>query len=313
MEGAFDMLTRATLGLAALLSFGTAAAQSAQPPQSIAALGRLEPEHGIIRVASPSTPQAAYGAVLAALRVNEGDDVEQGQLLAVSDTAAVMEAIVSEARSEVEMAQREVESARSMANAACTRADVAEREAVRRAQLREQGLAGEEEADRARGEADAQRATCSTAGTTIRLAETRVKVTEAHLARVEAELQRAYIRAPMAGRVLEILVRPGELMGEAGVLELARVDHMHAIAEVYESDIRFVEVGQDATVRSPAFENDITGHVKQIRQKVQKQDEIGTDPAARKDARIVEVVVELDDSRPAAHLTNLQVDVFIQR
>ena len=66
-------------------------------------------------------------------------------------------------------------------------------------------------------------------------------------------------------------------------------------------------------MRSPAFENDITGHVKQIRQKVQKQDEIGTDPAARKDARIVEVVVELDDSRPAAHLTNLQVDVFIQR
>ena len=38
---------------------------------------------------------------------------------------------------------------------------------------------------------------------------------------------------------------------------------------------------------------------------------IGTDPAARKDARIVEVTIALDDSGPAASLTNLQVDVVI--
>jgi HlyD family secretion protein len=86
---------------------------------------------------------------------------------------------------------------------------------------------------------------------------------------------------------------------------------MHAIAEVYESDIRFVRVGQEATVRSPAFEDELVGRVKSIRQKVQKQDEMGTDPAARKDARIVEVVIELDDSAQAARLTNLQVDVLI--
>ena len=65
------------------------------------------------------------------------------------------------------------------------------------------------------------------------------------------------------------------------------------------------------TVSSPAFEKDLPGRVKSIRQKVQKQDEMGTDPAARKDARIVEVVIELEDSRPAASLTNLQVDVLI--
>jgi HlyD family secretion protein len=45
---------------------------------------------------------------------------------------------------------------------------------------------------------------------------------------------------------------------------------------------------------------------------VQKQDEIGTDPAARKDARIIEVTISLDDSTPAAGLTNLQVDVVFQ-
>jgi len=45
---------------------------------------------------------------------------------------------------------------------------------------------------------------------------------------------------------------------------------------------------------------------------VEKQDEIGTDPAARKDARIIEVKILLDDSALAAGLTNLQVDVIIQ-
>lgn len=297
--------------LPALILFSASAFGDDHAPESISALGRIEPEHGIIRVASPSTPQAAYGAVLSALRVAEGDDVEQGQLLAVADTAAVMEAVVNEARMNVELAEREVVSARSMAAATCTRADVSEREAERRASLHEQGLAGEEEADSARGEADAKKASCNTASTAIQLTETRVKVAQSHLARVEAERRRAYIRAPVSGRVLEVLVQPGELMGEAGVLELARVDHMHAIAEVYETDIRFIKMGQKATVRSPAFENDLSGQVKSIRQKVQKQDEIGTDPAARKDARIIEVVIELDDSGPVASLTNLQVDIQI--
>ena len=305
------MFNRISFSMVFALVCPCATALADTSPESISALGRLEPEHGIIRVASPSTPHAAYGAVLAELKVEEGDDVEQGQLLAVADTAAVMQAIVNEARTEVELARREVDSARSMATATCVRAEVAESEAGRREQLHQQGLAGAEVAESSRGEAKARKASCETASTAIQLTETRARVAESHLARVEAELQRAFIRAPVAGRVLEILVRQGELMGETGVLELARIDHMHAIAEVYETDIRFVKTGQKATVRSPAFEQDIPGYVKSIRQKVQKQDEMSTDPAARKDARIVEVIIELDDSKPAANLTNLQVDVLI--
>ena len=45
--------------------------------------------------------------------------------------------------------------------------------------------------------------------------------------------------------------------------------------------------------------------------KVAKQDSLGTDPAARKDARVVEVEIRLDDSQAAAGLTNLQVEVEI--
>ena len=303
------MISRSFIILLALVAGNTALAQ---PGQGVSALGRLEPEHGILTVGASSTPQAILGAILVELRVGEGDDVEAGQLLAVTDTAAVMEAIVAEAEAALTLAEREVDASRSKATEACVRADVASREADRRARLHEQGVAGEEEADSARGEAEARAASCASASTAVSLAETSVEVARAHLDRARIEAQRSYVRAPFAGRVLDVITRPGELIGEHGILELGRVDRMYAIAEVYETDIRRVETGQRATVSSPALAGDLEGTVQAIRQKVEKQDEIGTDPAARKDARIVEVAILLDDSEPAAGLTNLQVDVIIQ-
>ena len=121
------------------------------------------------------------------------------------------------------------------------------------------------------------------------------------------------MRAPFAGRVLDIHARQGELVGAQGVVDLGRVDQMYAIAEVYETDIRNVKVGQRASVKSDALARELTGTVTRIRPKVQKLDEIGTDPAARKDARIIEVEIRLDDSAAAASLSLLQVEIEIGR
>jgi HlyD family secretion protein len=142
--------------------------------------------------------------------------------------------------------------------------------------------------------------------------ETKVAVLRARLARARAELDRARITAPAAGLVLDVHARPGERVGPDGILELARVDRMYVIAEVYETDIGRLRTGQRARVTSLALPAPLTGEVEWIRPKVQKQDEIGTDPAARKDARIVEVKVLLDDSAAAELFTNLQVAVEIE-
>ena len=303
------------LWLVSLAAAPVCAAQESppDPARSVSALGRLEPEHGIVKVSASSMPQATLGGVLAELHVDTGDDVEAGQLLAATDTAAVMEALVSEAEAGLAYARQEVDARRSQATEACVRADVAAREAERRARLLEQGVAGEEEAESARGEAEARKAACASAAAAVALAETGVEVAQARTNRARAEADRSYIRAPFAGRVLDVKARPGEFVGEQGVLELGRVDRMLAIAEVYETDIGLVAVGQRASVSSPALERTLSGTVRAIRPKVAKQDEIGTDPAARKDARIVEVEILLDDPEPAAGLTNLQVDVVIQR
>ena len=238
--------------------------------------------------------------------------MEAGDLLAVTDTAAVVAARLDEARAESELAALEADSARARADEACVRAEVAAREAERRARLHEQGVAGEEEAERARGEAEASAASCTAMTAAVRSAEAVVRVRAAQEVRIQAELERSWVRAPSAGRILQILVYPGEVIREAGVLEMARAGPMYAVAEVYETDIRYVRLGQTARVSSPALPKDITGVVSLIRPKVQKMDELDTDPAARKDARIIEVKVRLEGDSEAERLINLQVDVVIE-
>lgn len=287
-------------------------AYSQSPQNAVSALGRLEPEHGVVQVNSPSMPLAVAGAVLTQLLVEEGDDVQQGQLLAVTDPAGVLEALVHESEVELEFSRQEVESARSRARESCVRAEVGASEAERRARLRDKGLAGEEEAESALGEAEALKASCQSANAAVRSAETAVEVAVAKLARTRAEAERCNVRAPMDGRVLTVLTRPGELIGAEGILELAKVDRMYAIAEVYETDIGRVKTGQRALISSSALPGDLEGKVERIRQKVHKQDQTGTDPTAHKDARIIEVEILLDDPAPAAALTYLQVNVVIQ-
>lgn len=287
-------------------------AGQARRADGVSALGRLEPEHGVIRIGIPSTPEAVSGAKISKLLVEAGDDVTEGQLLAELETAALEQATVEVMEAEVAYAQRQAEVAVGLAQDACSRADVAKNTSTRRAELVRKGLTSKEEADLAAGDAQARSGSCSSAQVATNAAKASVQLAQARLNRARIALERTRVRAPFAGRVLEILKRPGELVMSEGILELGRVDRMYAIAEIYETDVRRVRVGQKATVTSSALPGPISGVVKYVRQKVRKQDATGTDPAASKDARIVEVEVLLDDPKPVAALTYLQVEVVIR-
>ncbi len=139
-----------------------------------------------------------------------------------------------------------------------------------------------------------------------------LRVAEAMLAKARAELDLSVVRAPIPGQVIEIHARRGERVGSDGLCELARTDEMYAVAEVYETDIGRVEVGQRAEIRSPALAEDLHGRVERIGLKVGKLDIVDTDPAAMTAARVVEVDIRLDDGSLAAGLTNLQVEVEIR-
>ena len=141
--------------------------------------------------------------------------------------------------------------------------------------------------------------------------ELAVEVAAAGHQEAEAELRRAHVYSPIDGRVLEVHARAGERVGPDGIVALGRTGEMYAVAEVYESDIGRVKLGQRATIKSPALGEPLNGTVDWIKLQVGKLDTLGTDPAARKDARVVEVEIRLDDSEQAAALTNLQVEIEI--
>ena len=134
----------------------------------------------------------------------------------------------------------------------------------------------------------------------------------ADLAAARASLELSVVRAPLRAQVLEIHAYPGERVGPEGVMELGRTDRMYAVAEVYETDIAQVEVGQVAKIRTNAIDDELLGKVERISLKVGRLDVIGADPIAKTDARVVEVFILLDDSEAVSRYTNMQVKVEIQ-
>ncbi|MDY6782146.1 MAG: HlyD family efflux transporter periplasmic adaptor subunit [Cyanobacteriota bacterium] len=144
-----------------------------------------------------------------------------------------------------------------------------------------------------------------------------VERARAAVVQAQADLAQTYVKAPVSGQIIEINTRPGESVGqEGGIVELGQTDRMVAVAEVYESDIGKVEVGQRAIVKSEngSFADTLTGEVESIGLQIGKRDVLDTDPAADVDVRVVEVKVLLDpeDSDRVAGLTNAKVLVEIQ-
>jgi HlyD family secretion protein len=129
----------------------------------------------------------------------------------------------------------------------------------------------------------------------------------------EARLRRTIIRAPRAGRILRILTYPGEAISD-GILEMGDTRQMYVVAEVYETDVGLVKLGQPATItsRNGAFNTPLNGKVAEIGWQIFKNNVLDDDPAANADARVVEVKISLDDSQRVEAFTNLQVDVKIK-
>jgi len=297
--------------LASIMLFSLPAIAAEAHQGAVSALGRLQPEDGILHIGIPSTPAAVSGSLLSVLYVEEGDDVEAGTLLGVTGSAPVLEARLSQTTAELELARQSAAASQSRAEEACVLADVSAREAQRREQLLAKKLASQEETEAAQGLAEATAASCTAGRAVARVSISEIEVAKARLAVARTQLERTSIKSPFKGRVLKIMAYPGEFVGVEGLLELGRVDKMYAVAEVYETDIRRVKIGQAATITSTALPHDLTGKVELIRHKVRKQDVVGTDPAADKDARIIEVEILLDDPEPAKSLTNLQVQIVI--
>ena len=131
------------------------------------------------------------------------------------------------------------------------------------------------------------------------------------VALADVRANRATVYAPIDGRILNIMAHAGELVGPSPILTMGNTEKMRAVAEVYETDTGRIEIGQTAQVTSRTLTTPVTGHVVEIGQMIFKNDVLNVDPAAKSDARVVEVRIELDDAERTQYLTNHTVDVII--
>ncbi len=145
----------------------------------------------------------------------------------------------------------------------------------------------------------------------LSLATIPVRSLERKLELAESRVQLSMIRAPIGGQVLKVFTHSGERIGNDPILKLGNTDEMHVVAEVYETDVARVQVGQRAEATSSALAAPLSGTVIRVGSMIYKNDILNVDPAADADARVVEVRIRLDDSKRVSQLTNLQVDVLI--
>jgi HlyD family secretion protein len=148
----------------------------------------------------------------------------------------------------------------------------------------------------------------------VQAAQAEIESAIAQMKRAETELNQAYIRTPNPGKILKIHTRPGEKISSNGIADLGETEQMVVVAEVYQTDIGKIKVGQKAAVTSQAFSGELHGTVKEIALKVSRQNVFSNQAGENLDSRVVEVKIHLnsEDSKQVAGLTNLQVQVAIE-
>ena len=151
--------------------------------------------------------------------------------------------------------------------------------------------------------------------TDLQLAKADLASAKASVTQVQAELDLSIIRSPIDGQVLKINAWPGEIISSQGIAELGRTQQMYVVAEVYETDVKKVKLGQSVDITADAFSGKIQGTVTDIGLQVNQQNIFNNHPGADTDNKIVDVKIRINDpkdNQKVAALTNLQVEVMIK-
>lgn len=300
-------------------------------PSDVVGLGRLMPRGDVSIVAAP---YGAGDARIAEILVSVGQVVDRGAELARLDNAAALEGAVLMA--EENLAVREatllqtraaVQASRDEAQATLDQATATAAEAtatrLRTEELFRRGVATRETLDATRTAEEGARLAVTRAAATLArfsaidldrqpdviVATRNLAAGKADLARARLDLQRSVVVAPIAGAILDINATPGERPPADGIMQMGDTGAMMAEVEIWQDRIARVAVGQPVELVSTALGRTLQGKVQAIGLTVGRQGLISDDAAENKDARVIRIMVTLDDasSAIAARLTNLEV------
>lgn len=302
---------------------------------TIKALGRLMPLDDIAVVAPPF---GSGDARVAKWLVREGEQITAGAVIAELDSLAQLQSALQIATANQEVAAARVAQIENQIGAALHElvaqhqsaedaADFASTDFQRISELHRRKLLSHKDYEQAelnlatknhaREQIQAQlnRVTGGRQQADIQLAVSQYQLANAEFARATIELAKAYVHAPKSGRILRVNTRVGERPSEAGIAILGNTDQMQAELEIYQTDIRHIALGAKVSLTSPAIEAPFYGAIVRIGLEVLRQEIVGSSPASNLDARIVRIVVDLDQesSVRAQTLTGLAVTAAIER
>ena len=234
----------------------------------VAALGQLVPMGEVRKLASPISQFGSFPRVEEIL-VKEGDFVKEGSVLAIFENQEKLKANFLKKQKLLETNQKEI--------------------ALKKDQIKRYRLATKENAYSI--------VLLNQKEDELLKLEKQLIINDADKKAIEIDLFNSKLRSPIDGYILSINTRAGERSNSEGILEIGASQKMQALIEVYESDIDRVFLDQNVELISEngGFDETLIGKVIRINPQVKQRKVLSTDPTGDADARIIKVLVGLDD------------------
>jgi HlyD family secretion protein len=237
------------LGIAALgVGIGTywwARRQPPLPPGIASGNGRLE--------ADPIDIATKFAGRILELRVDEGEMVGAGQVLAVMDTRD-LEASLKKSEAQVEQAQKAVSEANANVDQTHSQVIFAEQEMERAAALVDRGITTRETFDRRRQQLDGAKAAEIAAKARVILVEHALEAAQHDVELYKVNIADNTLVAPRDGRIEYRIANVGEVLPAGGrVFTMLDVSYVYMDIYLPTLDANRLRIGNDARILLDAF------------------------------------------------------------
>jgi HlyD family secretion protein len=256
--------------------------------QEVTALGRLTPQGGLVTLAVPAGT-AGGSEVVERWFAEEGEAIHKGQVLARLSSYGQLSASLSQAQSNLASTQALLPFLQISKN----RGQVLYRD----------GAISEEELAKTSASIITKRADIAAA--------------EAEVLRAKKQLSAAEIRSPLDGNLIRIYSWPGMKETDQGLALVGRTGSMQVWAQVFQSDVPRLRIGQGATVtpESGGFNGSLRASLASIIGVVSARDLFASNANNDVNARVVLVKLNLEpaDRDRVSRLSGLNVTVRFDR